>query len=139
MLQALLRVVVWSLAIGGVCFAAGFFGPMVLAPGANQGPLLGILITGPLGVVLGFATGVVRELLGYRAGPLAVLRRIGLPAVDWHAAGRLAAAFAGLVAFFRGVAGMRTGEGRPAAAAIIVGLALLSYAASGNVPAWFRR
>ncbi len=38
---------------GGVGFVAGFFGSMLLAPGANQGPLLGIFITGPLGVVLG--------------------------------------------------------------------------------------
>jgi hypothetical protein len=139
MLQALLRVVVWSLAIGGVCFAAGFFGPMIFAPGANQGPLLGILITGPLGVVLGLATGVVRELLGCRAGPLAVLRRIGVPATDWHAAGRFAAAFTGIVLVFRGIAGLRAGEGRPAAAAIVVAVAILSYATYGRIPAWFRR
>jgi hypothetical protein len=39
--------------VGGIGFAAGFFGPMIFAPGANQGPLLGIFITGPAGVVLG--------------------------------------------------------------------------------------
>jgi hypothetical protein len=31
----------------------GFLGPMILAPEANQGPLLGIFITGPLGLVVG--------------------------------------------------------------------------------------
>jgi len=32
---------------------------MVLAPDANQGPLLGIFITGPLGAVLGAIGGLV--------------------------------------------------------------------------------
>jgi len=43
----------WILAIGGAGFAAGFFGPLALNPEANQGPLLGIFITGPGGVILG--------------------------------------------------------------------------------------
>jgi hypothetical protein len=33
--------------------ADGFFGPLIFTPDANQGPLLGIFITGPLGFVLG--------------------------------------------------------------------------------------
>ena len=44
---------------GGIGFCAGFFGPMVFAPDANQGPLLGIFITGPLGAVLGAIGGFV--------------------------------------------------------------------------------
>lgn len=43
----------WCLIIGGFGFLAGFLGPLIYAPEANQGPLLGILITGPLGVILG--------------------------------------------------------------------------------------
>ena len=43
--------------LGGIGFAAGFFGPIVFTPDANQGPLLGIFITGPLGFVLGSAAG----------------------------------------------------------------------------------
>ena len=43
--------------LGGVAFCAGFFGPIVFAPGANQGPLLGIFITGPLGFLLGLVGG----------------------------------------------------------------------------------
>jgi hypothetical protein len=39
--------------LGGVGFCGGFFGPMILSPDANQGPLLGIFITGPLGFLLG--------------------------------------------------------------------------------------
>ena len=45
--------------IGGISFALGFFGPMIFAPGANQGPLLGILITGPIGLVIGAITGLI--------------------------------------------------------------------------------
>jgi hypothetical protein len=43
--------------LGGLGFVAGFFGPMILAPGANQGPLLGLFITGPAGVVIGAIAG----------------------------------------------------------------------------------
>lgn len=46
--------------VGGIGFTAGFFGPMVFAPGANQGPLLGIFITGPLGFVVGAVGGLVK-------------------------------------------------------------------------------
>jgi hypothetical protein len=43
--------------LGGIGFVAGFFGPIILTPGANQGPLLGIFITGPLGFSLGALIG----------------------------------------------------------------------------------
>jgi hypothetical protein len=46
-----------GLILGGIGFAAGFFGPVILQPGANQGPLLGIFFTGPLGLVLGAVIG----------------------------------------------------------------------------------
>lgn len=49
-----------AVVLGGIGFAAGFFGPMILRPEANQGPLLGIFITGPAGFVLGLLYGVVR-------------------------------------------------------------------------------
>jgi hypothetical protein len=48
-----------------VAFLAGYFGPIVLTPDSNQGPLLGIFFTGPLGFVLGtfggLAWGLVRR------------------------------------------------------------------------------
>ena len=53
----------WALVIGAIGFVAGFFGPMIIAPGANQGPLLGILITGPLGVLIGALGGLVHWLV----------------------------------------------------------------------------
>jgi hypothetical protein len=45
--------------LGGVGFVAGFFGPMIFAPDANQGPLLGLFITGPAGVLIGAIAGAV--------------------------------------------------------------------------------
>lgn len=48
-----------ALITGGIGFAGGFFGPIIFAPDANQGPLLGIFITGPLGFVLGAIGGAV--------------------------------------------------------------------------------
>jgi hypothetical protein len=52
----------WALIVGGIGFALGFFGPIIFMPGANQGPLLGIFITGPLGFVLGAVAGLWRSL-----------------------------------------------------------------------------
>lgn len=46
--------------VGGLAFAAGFFGPMLLSPGSNQGPLLGIVFTGPIGLVVGVLWGLAR-------------------------------------------------------------------------------
>jgi hypothetical protein len=43
----------WVLILGAAGFAAGFFGPLIFAPDANQGPLVGILISGPGGALLG--------------------------------------------------------------------------------------
>lgn len=44
---------------GAIGFAGGFFGPMIFAPKANQGPMLGIFFTGPLGLVLGLLIGAI--------------------------------------------------------------------------------
>jgi hypothetical protein len=54
--------------LGGIGFCAGSFGPMILWPKSNQGPLLGILVTGPLGVVVGAIWGYLYNL-GQRATP----------------------------------------------------------------------
>lgn len=62
----------WPLAVGGVGFLAGFFGPIIFVPEANQGPLLGIFITGPGGAALGLVLGVICRVL-----PLSARRR-------WH-------------------------------------------------------
>jgi len=49
--------------VGGIGFVGGFFGPLIFAPGANQGPLLGLFITGPLGFLLGGVGGFVYGLM----------------------------------------------------------------------------
>ncbi len=53
----------WGLSLGAIGFCAGFFGPILLNPGANQGPLLGILITGPSGLIGGLILGTVCRFL----------------------------------------------------------------------------
>ncbi len=63
-MDAVLRILRWAIILGGIGFIAGFFGPMILAPGANQGPMLGIFITGPLGAIAGAAYGIWHELRG---------------------------------------------------------------------------
>ncbi len=53
--------IMWALtggvALGVIGFIGGFVGPLIFAPEANQGPLLGIIITGPLGFLAGFWLG----------------------------------------------------------------------------------
>ncbi|MCU0621604.1 MAG: hypothetical protein MUC69_08885 [Gemmatimonadales bacterium] len=51
-----------ALLLGSLGFALGFFGPMLLAPDANQGPMLGLFLTGPGGAVLGALLGAARWL-----------------------------------------------------------------------------
>jgi hypothetical protein len=53
--------------VGGIGLALGFVGPLVIYPKSNLGPLLGILLTGPLGFVVGaLGAGVVRAAQGSR-------------------------------------------------------------------------
>jgi hypothetical protein len=60
-----------ALVTGAFGFSAGFFGPMIFVPSANQGPLLGIFITGPLGVMLGGAGGAIHWFArGRHAAPV---------------------------------------------------------------------
>ncbi len=46
-----------AIMMGITGFVIGFWGPMRFAPGANQGPMLGIFFTGPGGVLLGALIG----------------------------------------------------------------------------------
>jgi hypothetical protein len=61
----------WVLALGASGFAAGFFGPMILRPDANQGPMMGIFITGPGGAALGLILGAI-----FRFAPISNARRL---------------------------------------------------------------
>ena len=55
-ISTILRIALIS---GVFSFLLGFVGPILFSPGANQGPLLGIFITGPLGFVAGLVGGIV--------------------------------------------------------------------------------
>jgi len=79
---------VWVLALGAVGFACGFFGPIALVPEANQGPLLGIFITGPGGALFGLVAGVVA-----RVSPLSAAQR-------WKALVATCTAFGAGILFF---------------------------------------
>lgn len=49
--------------IAGIAgFVLGFVGPILLMPGANQGPLAGLFITGPLGMVCGAVAGLLHAM-----------------------------------------------------------------------------
>jgi hypothetical protein len=53
----------WALVLGAVGFAAGFFGPMVLSPESNLGPIIGVLFTGPGAAVAGAILGAIFSAL----------------------------------------------------------------------------
>lgn len=55
----------WALTLGAVGGAAGFFGPMILNPDANQGPMLGLFITGPGGAIAGAVLGFFFRILPF--------------------------------------------------------------------------
>ncbi len=61
-MSTILRILTPAFILGAIGFTVGFFGPLVWAPEANQGPLLGIFFTGPFGFALGLLWGVFREV-----------------------------------------------------------------------------
>jgi len=56
-------ILLWIFGVGGAGFLAGFVGPMVIDPDANQGPLVGIFLSGPSAFALGLLLCVVCRLL----------------------------------------------------------------------------
>lgn len=48
-----------ALMLGGLCFTVGFLGPMAFVKDTSQGPLIGIFIAAPLGVIMGAIGGYV--------------------------------------------------------------------------------
>ena len=56
----------WGAIIGAIGLLGGFVGPVIFTPDANQGPLLGILITGPIGFLVGMVVGLAMALLPSR-------------------------------------------------------------------------
>jgi len=43
--------------VGAIGFVVGFFGPMILYPQSNLGPLFGLFFTGPIGFLIGLIGG----------------------------------------------------------------------------------
>lgn len=72
----------WALAIGVPLFVAGYFGPLLFSR-SNTGPLLGILITGPVGALIGGGVGAV--LWAKRAPDLRVASLAKALGVVWLA------------------------------------------------------
>jgi hypothetical protein len=65
--EAIRSGVVGGTLVGGVGFAAGFLGPILLGLGP-QGPLMGIFMTGPLGAVTGAVIGALMGWLRWDDG-----------------------------------------------------------------------
>ena len=51
-----------ALLLGVTGFIIGFFGPMHFQPWANQGPMVGIFVSGPLGLLLGAVIGAALRI-----------------------------------------------------------------------------
>ncbi len=50
---AIPSILLGAVVVGVAGFLLGFVGPMIVMPGANQGPLIGIFVTGPIGFLAG--------------------------------------------------------------------------------------
>ena len=57
--NTIIAVISGALILGGLCFIVGFLGPMAFAKDTNQGPLIGIFIAAPLGVIIGAISGYI--------------------------------------------------------------------------------
>jgi len=55
----LASMLIGAVLVGGIGFVGGFFGPLIFTPESNQGPLMGLFITGPLGFLVGAIGGLV--------------------------------------------------------------------------------
>ena len=138
------RVLKWTIGAGALGFVPGFFGPMLLPPGANQGPLLGILITGPTGLALGLCIGLWRE---WRRPPgdSAERRRADRASPpSWesllaHPLTRVIAALLALLFLAKGMEGLKEGAGRGAGAAVVIAIVAAWFAATGRIPSRARR
>ena len=56
-LKIALSALISAVVLGASSLVVGFIGPILFTPEANQGPLLGIFITGPVGFILGGLVG----------------------------------------------------------------------------------
>jgi hypothetical protein len=59
-------IILGGIITGSIGFILGFFGPIIINPDANQGPLLGIFITGPIGFLIGLVGGGIYWLVNVK-------------------------------------------------------------------------
>lgn len=50
-------VILAGIIVGSIAFILGFIGLIILSPNSNQGPLLGIFVTGPISFLVGLLGG----------------------------------------------------------------------------------
>ncbi len=60
------QVAIWAFVLGCTGFICGYYGPIILNPGANQGPLFGIFISGPISLFVGIFLGLVAGFAGLK-------------------------------------------------------------------------
>ncbi|MBY0475229.1 MAG: multidrug ABC transporter permease [Nitrosomonas sp.] len=58
-INTLIAVIGGALILGGLFFTVSFLGPMVIAKDTSQGPMIGVFIAAPLGMILGGMGGYV--------------------------------------------------------------------------------
>ena len=56
-------VVMGGIILGSIGFLLGFIGPIIFTPNSNQGPLLGIFVTGPISFIVGLLGGGIYWLI----------------------------------------------------------------------------
>jgi uncharacterized membrane protein YeaQ/YmgE (transglycosylase-associated protein family) len=52
-----------ALLVGAIGFVIGYYGPVIFTPDSNQGPLIGIFVTGPGGAIVG---AIIGAFIGYK-------------------------------------------------------------------------
>jgi hypothetical protein len=116
-----------ALAVGGVGFALGYIGPLLVSD-SNLGPLLGIFVTGPLGLLAGALIGII--LSARQQSQSQIKGELGWLAGAWGGAllFTLASAIAGI-----------SWTAIAAQLAVVICAASLFYAFSAKLPPWLRR
>ena len=61
------RVLLWTAITGLVSFVAGFYAPLYFGRESPQGPLFGIVMSGPAGAIIGCVIGLVLSIRHVRS------------------------------------------------------------------------
>jgi len=116
-----------ALVVGSVGFVLGFFGPLLFSD-SNLGPLLGIFVTGPLGLLAGALIGIYLSARQQSEPPLK--RELGWLTGVWGAALLFTLASAAV-----GIGWIAIGT----QLAVVICAAILLYLFPEKLPGWVRR